>query len=420
MLMLIMSKTLSKLLGADEPLFSIYLKELENTSGNPGIDIRLLSEISTTVRSRIKALGLDPHDTTSRELYHSLLNLTRLHDEFLVRRIGGTDNGDVEDLLPRIVNLIERVNIPKKSWVLKHSVAKKMLKAMPPKNVMKKLGYRSVDSMLKRESIEELYGAVRYIESKVWQNKFLLQYHKLMPSDFETRPIKLILLDRNKWQTSTNYHVNLHKQNITHLKEMGIIIILPMPKIIIPGITIATLLTIIFYINEIRSYSAYFKLQQVRSDFGNILHTTLTKDPLTHVTLGSINIHWRVVQRYFGLQTSNQNPDVFQPHLQSEDLQWYHPQEVLYRLEPALHFWHKAEFVGMNDTNITVSFNIMDMAINFINKISYEHQVKDYLKSSLLNEIYLRYMNQENHKLNILNQLEHDMAKTNFITTKSI
>lgn len=40
-----MSRIISELLGATEPMFSIAIKQLEQASGKPGIDVRLTGEI---------------------------------------------------------------------------------------------------------------------------------------------------------------------------------------------------------------------------------------------------------------------------------------------------------------------------------------------------------------------------------------
>ena len=79
-----MSKLLSDLLGAAEPMFSLAIKQLEADSGNPSADIRLTAEITGKVYLKTQELGLDPDDTTGRELYHALLNLIEKQDEHLV------------------------------------------------------------------------------------------------------------------------------------------------------------------------------------------------------------------------------------------------------------------------------------------------------------------------------------------------
>lgn len=59
-----MASLISRLLKADEPLFSISIDQLEKVSGKHGIDVNLISELRLKPKQKIKELGLDPEDTT--------------------------------------------------------------------------------------------------------------------------------------------------------------------------------------------------------------------------------------------------------------------------------------------------------------------------------------------------------------------
>src|SRR6185295_9391110 len=144
-----MANLLSELLGAKEPLFSMATQQLEAASGRPGADARLIAEIIGKVHMKIKELNLDSNDTTGEELYHALLNKIEKDDIRLVKQIGGHDPEDAPALMPLMKSVWEGIKTPKDAWVLKHSVAKEMLKKLPPPNIMANLGYKSVDSMLK-------------------------------------------------------------------------------------------------------------------------------------------------------------------------------------------------------------------------------------------------------------------------------
>jgi hypothetical protein len=247
-----MSKYISELLGAVEPVFGMAISQMELASGNPSVDVRLTAEIIGKAHMKTKALGLDPVDTTGKELQAALINLIERHDHFLAKRLGGNDPTDVEDMLARIKLVVDRLGISKQAWVLKHSVAKRLLKNNPPKNLMKALGYRSIDSMLKREPISELFGAVRFMESAKWLNGFLGTYWQLRPSDFESRDIEVVHMDPKKWGKHAEPFVMRAKHNITHLKEMGAVIMLPMPIKHFEGVTITVMPLVLHYINEIR------------------------------------------------------------------------------------------------------------------------------------------------------------------------
>lgn len=67
-----MSRFLQRLLQIDEPLFERSLLRLEQTAGRAGVDTRLIADITQKAHVAIRALGLDPADTTYDELYQAL------------------------------------------------------------------------------------------------------------------------------------------------------------------------------------------------------------------------------------------------------------------------------------------------------------------------------------------------------------
>lgn len=67
-----MSKYLAELLGNDHPLFRFNLKELELSTGNAGVDSRLLADTIEIAHEVMREIGLDPSDSSAYELYHSL------------------------------------------------------------------------------------------------------------------------------------------------------------------------------------------------------------------------------------------------------------------------------------------------------------------------------------------------------------
>lgn len=415
MLMLTMSRLLSELLGANEPMFSAVVEKLERASGQQSADVRLSAEIVAKVHARIRALGLDPHDTNGPELYHALLDMVRLHDQFLAKVVGGDDPADVADLLPRIVHVAGRIRMPRQVWAMKHSAAKRLLKAHPPRKVMRALGYRSVDSILKREPVGVIFGALRFTESPQWLEQFVHQYSKLNPSDFEVRPIEIFRLDTPKWIKASESFVRQRHHNITHSKEAGSILVLPLPVAKLAGITMAVLPLLLHYINELRIYSAFFKIQQVKPDFGEIIAHTLLHDPGGHAVIASQPVHWRVIHKHFGNQPPRLHPELFEPHVQPEDLQWRQVEEILFHLEPALQFWQGMDYVGLMKDGQRISFNLMDMAVNFVNQLPYEKQVSYHLRNSLENELFLRYMGQPALESQILRQLDNDLVESEFV-----
>lgn len=411
---------LRDLLDAKEPLFSESLKQLEAASHNTGADAKLTADIHTAAaRAMKKQLGLDERDTTGPELYHALMAQVQRHDAHLSRSIGGNEHMKVSELLPLMKVAAEKVRMPRDAWVLKKSVAKEMLRHMPPLNIMKMLGYRSVDSMLKRENLAEIYGALRFAETPEWLNAFDATYKKLTPSDFETRGIEIVIMPFDRWGDIAEHFIEKKRHNITHLKELGVILMLPVKADRLPGITIWAMSLLFHYTNEIRLYSAYFKLQQVKKNFGEIIVTTLIADPDLGPVMAGNHIHWRVIQRYFGKLETEHHPEIFEPHVQPEDLHWRRAEEVIEKIDPELGFWKDMDYVALMHDGRPTAFNMMDVAASYCNETPYEHRTVYHFRESLWNEIFMRYMGKKVLEEQVLQQLNNEMISPERLIVRS-
>lgn len=405
-----MSKILAELLGEDNPLFGSSISRLEKACGNPSIDVKLISDIATKVRIKTKSLGLDPSDSTGKELYHALISLVKKHEEFFIKRIGGKQSDDLEELTKKIILTIDKIKIPKKVWVIKLSSTKRLLKSNPPKTTMKYLGYRSIESMIKREPIYELMACIRLVEDESWLKNFINKYKTLAPTDYETRNIQIVVLDSKKWADAAKKYVGQKHLNTTNLKEIGAVYILPVGVKQTKGLALATFYQVIKYINEIRTYSSYFKMQQVKPNFGQIYVNTLTEDPGKHASIAGNDLHWRIIQKHFGKLDDDFHPEIFQPHVQLEDLNWKKVEDILYELEPALHFWFDMEYVASLCDGLPVSFNLIDCLICNVNELSYEKRYFSNFRESLRNELLTRYVGEDNLKSQVLKQLDNDTS----------
>lgn len=67
-----MAKYLQQLLQANEPLFTVGLKKLEQATGNRGIDVKLIGDVHERAYAVLRRIGLDPANTTSKELWAAL------------------------------------------------------------------------------------------------------------------------------------------------------------------------------------------------------------------------------------------------------------------------------------------------------------------------------------------------------------
>jgi hypothetical protein len=407
-----MSRFISDILSAERTIFKPMIDRLENAAGEPAIDAYLTSEVIVKSKRKIRELGLDDKDTSPAELYHALIGLFKLHDSFISKRIGLKNNDDEIKQLVLIKKTVENINKNKDVWAIRHNVAKKLIKSMPPKLLMKQLGYRSVDSMLKKESIDDLFAGVKMVEPSQWKEDFLNKYKKLMPSDFEVRKAHISLPYSKKWQKISEEFVDSYRYNVIQITELGSVILLPMPLKELKSATLTVLAQLLHQVNELRLYSSYFKYVQVKPDFGAIVHETLENDPANHANMAGHSIHWRVIHHYFGSDLDKANSDVFGPHLQEDDLSWEPIEESLYKLEPALHFWYGTNILGILYGKQLISFNLMDVAINCLNSLELKDSVSNYLRDSLWHELLGRYLGSQALENQVLLQLDESPVES--------
>jgi len=73
-----MARFLQLLLETPEPVFSRGLAQLEKATGQSGVDIRLIADITEKAHQIMRKLKLDVSDTTGRELYSALIASVKL------------------------------------------------------------------------------------------------------------------------------------------------------------------------------------------------------------------------------------------------------------------------------------------------------------------------------------------------------
>lgn len=413
-----MTQVLSQLLGATEPAFQLGLKQLERVSGGVAEDIRLTTEIVHGMQERLHSLGLDPHDTTGRELYAALMQ--RVHeDSAIFQGLLGIGRYETQ-VMSRIERFVATLDVPREVFALKGLTAKKLLRKHPPKKTMKRLGYRSVDSMLKHESAGLLFAAARIAESPTWHKAIRNEYKKLLPNDFESRPVQILAPSNRRWDTLAAGYVLHAKHNIMSFRELGVIVLLPMPLAVEAAPLAATLLTL-QAINDIRSSSAYLKLHQVRGDFGSVVADIATGEPLTKAEIAGSFLPWKLVHRYFAKHPDAYQPGLFEPHVHREDLAWQAAEDALSAVHARFGFWQGAAHLGLvaHDTGKSqpkggrgeiVSLNLIDTVLNFCNKLPYERRFVRYARDHIWHELMLRYMHQGNIERSVHEQLTNELV----------
>lgn len=402
---------LATFLEAQEPLLDDALEQLEQRSGQKGADTKLTAEIAQKAGSVARTLGLDS-SCSGEELYAALLGAVKDQDAHLARTIGGTQVENPTEMIPLAVRRLEQIQMPRDCFALKYKQAATMLQKKPPEALMKRLGYDDCATMIAKEDLAELFIAIRFTEGPDWLNEFDRVYDALKGSDFEERPIRLVRFDPHKWGDVAAHFIEKKKHINTHSKEMGVVAILPPPSDKMAAITTKVITLTLHYYNEVRLYSAYFKLLKKKKNFGRILSETLIADTPKVELIQNHHIHWRVIQRYYGkIGESAKHPEIFQPHLQPEDLHWRSAEKILYQIDPEMAMWQDMDYVAVLKGADTITFNLMDVVLSYANGIAFPDRYLYHFRESLWNEVFARYMGEKELEDQLLVKLDNAIVK---------
>lgn len=404
-----MTRVLAALLGAKQPTFRLSLNQLERSGGLPGVDIRLTTDILHRTQAKLRQLGLDPRDTTQKELYHALQERLARDDTAVLAALGLAKDATVAEILQTVQAFTTRVT-PDKSLVLKASTAKVLLKKHVPTKTMKLLGYRSDISMLKHEPISHIYAAAHIAESEAWWQEFRASYTSLKPGDFEMKRIAIIAPSTDRWRAVGAEHAAEKRHNIVALNELGSVILLPIEEShSIRGLALVMLLLTLQSINDIRSSSSYLKFQQVKPHFGETVALVSQNRVYAAAELANQPVAWQALHRYYARNLDKYPTDIFEPHLQSDDLTWNAPEKTLLELDATLEFWHDTQYCGLtDDAGNAVSLNIFDAVLNYCNNLPFSARVSEYIKQSVWYELTSRYLEQNSVEKLIREQLTVD------------
>ena len=396
------------MLGAREPMFRRGISRLESASGHAATDIRLSTEVERGAQYKLRELGFDPHDTTGAELYAALQQRIRNDDALLGRTL--TRRYGTASSHSAVRCALAALPVPKQCFGLKTAVGRQLLKGLPPRHSMKILGYRSFDSMMRREPLLAVYAAGWLLEPAGWRKAMLEAYRKLHATDFEVRSMALIAPEADRWRTLAQPVVMTKKHTIVGLREFGAIVMLPLPDAAPPAATLTSLLLALHEMNEVRAAGTFLKFSQARPDFGRLLQATVADESTFGVELLGGPLPWQIIHRYYARFAERFRAEVFEPFVRQEDLAWHSVEKALQYIEPDLHFWQHTTTLGTLHGHRPVSMNVIDAALSFCNQLPYEHRIVHYFRHSLWHELVMRYLRHENVEQAVLRGLESPLV----------
>lgn len=394
---------IAKILRADKHDLLKMEEQLLSLTGKKDIYASIVAENAKIIADRLSVLGVSA-GSSAKEVYDALISRIESDDYQLFKALGNPNCQRVEDC-QIIADTAYKAAKPPKGFFLKHEKAREFLMKEPPMQVMGFLGYTTAEEMLAKEDLLEVYSALRFIEGSEWLNSvFFKQYTSLTPDDFEEREVVVHVLGE-KWAKESQQFVAKKKHNISHLKELGVVFVIP-TLLGISGEILRMFALIMHYLHEVPFYSRLFEDNiQDPSTFAEHLISLLRGDVLEGRFNGTDTLQWLVVQRYLAKEDEN-DWRLFVPHINPEALHWTRAinnfvdvGEILGGLSHELGFWKDLGWIGdyfkdESGVEVLVSFDLVDTVMSLVKqkemvKYLYHHE------EALWNKIFTEYFGEQ-------------------------
>jgi hypothetical protein len=386
---------------------------MERLSGKNGVAEKIFEENKKIVGRKLEELGIKEGKADAQYVERELLSKTKEADEAFFEFLGKPDFGKQEccglmtDVLKNTANIA-------KGFFVKEEKLRSFLMLNPPKNILNALKYNNISEMLEKEDLYELFAALRFVESEKWLNQvFFRPYNDLHADNFEEREIKISVLSQ-KWAVIGEKFVGKKLHNISHLKELGFVFVLPMQKDHFVGQSLETFSLILHYLHEVDFYSKLFKKYSILPNFGNNLVKLLSGSIADIMPKKDGSVLWRIIVRYLAKIDEN-DPRLFEPHVNPETIHWLKAEKEMDALSQKnpqikMDFWRGIDdsageiFPAGKKGDDIVSFDLVDNVISLthggLGKYLYHQQ------EALWNKIFIEYMGEEKLEEMVVQNLE--------------
>jgi len=418
---------LARILRTKEEVLDKLAERMASTNPEPvKVLERVLEELEVRTERALKELGLS-HGATAEAVYNSLLKRVEGNDTAINKYLKNP-NPALRAGCEALANFASETVGEVKGFFLKQEKAEEFLRRNPPQNLLRALGYKDIDHLLAKEDFAAVFSSVRFAEDPHWLNEvFFKPYESLQPDDFEERPIRVIVLPE-RWRAIGAHFMGKKLHNISHLKELGVIFVIPVGEegISLPeigevrhnkkesakatGISMQIFTLLMHYFYEIGFYSRLFKRYAGGENFAQKLVSGLRGDVPSFMSPETDRATWMVVQRYLAKDNPS-DPRLFLPHVNPEAIHWSKAEEKLVEVaqthpEFGLGLWPGLDFVGdfftisgdgeFRSSGIAgealLSFDLID---NLISYNRYANILTKYLyhqQEALWNRIFIAYM----------------------------
>jgi len=376
--------------------------KMSKITGQDGVMEATANQNDALVSKTLAELSLT-RNSTAEEVYTALISRLIELDKNLYELLEKPDLAKMSNVCGRLCETATKLFYPPKGMFIKKEKVAELLDKYRPDNLLNFFGYQSAKELLDKEGFASVVSALRFTQSTDWMHKFFdVAYNELKPEDFEERDVELKVLE-TKWFAVAEKFLEKKYHNISHLKEYGVIFVIPLP-IDTAGETMRMFTLIMHYLHEVPFYSDLFRKFMKDADFIDKFRSLLRGDASDKKIENSKPV-WRVVQTYLA-KDNEQDFRLFQAHVNPEAEHWLKVSEDLERLgrmlpgdgKIGLGFWTGLDYVGdffkdQNGQEQLVSFDLTDLIMSLVKK----GQVK-YLyhqQEALWNKIFSEYQGRE-------------------------
>ncbi len=397
-------KLASILRTTPEVVYELDVK-MSKTTGQGGVMESIANQNDALVSKTLAELSLT-RNSSAEDVYSALVNRLIILDKNLYELLERPDLSNMSMTCGKLCEIAFKLFSPPKGLFIKKEKVAELLEKYKPDNLLNHFGYTTAQELIEKEGLASVVSALRFTQSKEWMHEFFnVAYGELKPEDFEERDVELKVLEM-KWLSVADKFLEKKYHNISHLKEYGVIFVIPLP-IDTPGETMRMFTLIMHYLHEVPFYSDLFRKFIKDSDFINKFQSLLRGDVSDKIIENQTDkVTWRVVQTYLA-KDDEKDFRLLEPHVNPEAEHWFKVSEDLGRLarmvnlsgeKIGLDYWASLDCVGdffkdKNGQEQLVSFDLIDLIMSLVKK----GQVK-YLyhqQEALWNKIFSEYQGRE-------------------------
>lgn len=395
---------LSKILRTPPQILSDLDQKMAALTGKVGVIDKIVDENEVLVERTLNEFGLQK-DSEAEAVYKALVGRLIHLDQHLFKLLDEPDLSKPEEADAKLTKAAFNLFTPPKGFFIKREKAIELLDKFKPDKLLSYFGYATVAQLLAKEDFASVVSSLRFTQSTEWMHNFFdVAYSELKPEDFEEREVDIKILG-GEWLKVADSFLEKKYHNLSHLKEFGIIFVIPLP-IDTPGETIRMFTLLLHYLHEVPFYSDLFRGYAKDSDFINkfksLLRGDISADPAP--STGSMN--WRIVQRYLA-KDNELDFRLFEPHVNPEAEHWFKVGHDLGGLGVEgggmnMGYWHGLDSVSSyfkdGAGERLVSFELIDLVMSLVKKgeVRYLYHQQE----ALWNKIFIEYMGRD--KLNEL------------------